>query len=84
MTNLLVEGGGQVLGSFLSAQAIDEIHVFIAPKLIGGTNAPGPVLGRGIAKLSEALGFSGLEGEPSGPDWHVFGRKTLPAITNNQ
>ena len=37
MTNVLVEGGGQLLGSLLDAGQIDEVHAFIAPKLIGGT-----------------------------------------------
>ena len=41
MTNVLVEGGGRVLGSLLDARQIDEVHVFIAPKLVGGDAAPG-------------------------------------------
>ena len=36
LTNVLVEGGGRLLGSLLDARAIDEVHVFIAPKLVGG------------------------------------------------
>ena len=38
-TNLLVEGGAEVLGSFLAAGAIDEVHVFLAPRLVGGKDA---------------------------------------------
>ena len=37
MTNILVEGGGQLLGSLLDLGQIDEVHAFIAPKLIGGS-----------------------------------------------
>jgi diaminohydroxyphosphoribosylaminopyrimidine deaminase/5-amino-6-(5-phosphoribosylamino)uracil reductase len=35
MTNILVEGGAGVLCSFIDAQQIDEVHVFIAPRLVG-------------------------------------------------
>ena len=30
MTNVLVEGGGQLLGSLFDARAVDEVHVFLA------------------------------------------------------
>ena len=36
MTNVLVEGGGRMLGSFLDAGQVDEVDVFIAPILEGG------------------------------------------------
>ena len=57
-TNVLVEGGGEVLGSFLDAGEIDEVHVFIAPRLVGGSAAPGPLLGMGAEKISEARGVA--------------------------
>ena len=50
MTNVLVEGGGQLLGAFTDAGLIDEYHVFIAPTLIGGALAPGPLQGRGAER----------------------------------
>lgn len=43
ITNLMVEGGGELLGSFAAAGQIDEVHVFIGGKLIGGRLAPGPI-----------------------------------------
>lgn len=36
LTNILLEGGSRTLGRFFAAGAIDEVHVFIAPKLFGG------------------------------------------------
>jgi diaminohydroxyphosphoribosylaminopyrimidine deaminase/5-amino-6-(5-phosphoribosylamino)uracil reductase len=36
MTNVLVEAGPTVLGSFLDAGLIDEVWAFLAPKLLGG------------------------------------------------
>lgn len=55
LTNVLVEGGGRLLGSLLDARRIDEVHVFIAPKLLGGSAAPSPIAGRGIATISQTL-----------------------------
>ncbi len=47
MTNVLVEGGGRLLGSFFDQNLIDAVHVFIAPKLIGGDTAIVPIAGIG-------------------------------------
>jgi diaminohydroxyphosphoribosylaminopyrimidine deaminase/5-amino-6-(5-phosphoribosylamino)uracil reductase len=53
-TNVLIEGGASVLGSAFAAQLVDEVHVYIAPKGIGGRAAPGPVGGVGVAELAKA------------------------------
>lgn len=54
MTNVLVEGGQQVLGSFFDAGLVDEIHVFIGPKLFGGADALSPLGGTGVAGVAQA------------------------------
>jgi diaminohydroxyphosphoribosylaminopyrimidine deaminase/5-amino-6-(5-phosphoribosylamino)uracil reductase len=36
ITSLLVEGGSQVISSFINSKLVDEIHFFIAPIIIGG------------------------------------------------
>ena len=53
MTNVLVEGGSQLLGAFFDAHLIDEIHAFIAPKLVGGAMAPTPFAGRGLDAIPD-------------------------------
>jgi diaminohydroxyphosphoribosylaminopyrimidine deaminase/5-amino-6-(5-phosphoribosylamino)uracil reductase len=55
MTNILVEGGAGVLGSFRDARALDEIHVFVAPLLLGGAAAVSPMGGQGAARVAEGL-----------------------------
>ena len=40
LTNLLVEGGPEVLASFAALDAIDEVWAFVAPKLLGGETTP--------------------------------------------
>lgn len=52
-TNVLCEGGGQLLGGLLDARLVDECHVYIAPKLIGGAGATSPCLGNGIEEVAQ-------------------------------
>ncbi len=58
LTNVLIEGGGQVLGSCFDLGLIDEVHAFVAPKLIGGTAAPSPLEGHGLIDMSAAARLS--------------------------
>jgi diaminohydroxyphosphoribosylaminopyrimidine deaminase/5-amino-6-(5-phosphoribosylamino)uracil reductase len=53
-TNVLVEGGSEVLGSFRDAGLFDEVHVFIAPRIAGGAQAWTAVSGRGVDRIVEA------------------------------
>ena len=55
VTNVLVEGGSRVLGSFLDEGAVDEVDVYIAPIVEGGSHRFSPVAGRGVPRMSEAL-----------------------------
>ena len=75
MTNVLVEGGSRLFGSFLDARAIDEVHVFIAPILLGGAGALTAVGGDGVDKIAEALQLDSWEFEASEGDLVVHGKK---------
>jgi len=55
ITSMLVEGGATVLGAFVEAGLVDKYLVFVAPVVIGGAAAPGPVGGTGVAVLAQAL-----------------------------
>jgi diaminohydroxyphosphoribosylaminopyrimidine deaminase/5-amino-6-(5-phosphoribosylamino)uracil reductase len=74
MTNLLVEGGAAVLGSFLDARLVDEVHVFVAPRLLGGRAALTPVAGLGVERLAEALSLECLHLERIDDDFYLRGR----------
>jgi diaminohydroxyphosphoribosylaminopyrimidine deaminase/5-amino-6-(5-phosphoribosylamino)uracil reductase len=73
MTNVLVEGGSAVLGSFLDAGLVDEVHVFVAPRLAGGTDARTPIGGRGIGSIAEALRLSECRCEELQGDFYLHG-----------
>ena len=48
LTHVLLECGPGLMGSFWDAGLVDELHVFVAPKLVGGAAAVGPVGGLGL------------------------------------
>lgn len=73
MTNLLVEGGGQLLGAFLDADRIDEVHLFLGPRLVGGAAAPGPIAGDGIAQLAHAPRLREVQTDMLQGDIHIRG-----------
>ncbi|MEM7260466.1 MAG: bifunctional diaminohydroxyphosphoribosylaminopyrimidine deaminase/5-amino-6-(5-phosphoribosylamino)uracil reductase RibD [Planctomycetota bacterium] len=74
--HLLVEGGGEVLGSFFDDGAVDRVQVIVAAKIIGGSDARSPVGGVGVSKLADALMVSPLEVTPLGLDQMFFGAIT--------
>ena len=55
VTNLLVEGGGTTLGGFLDAGEVDEVDVFIAPRIEGGSHTFSPIRGLGQSQMADAL-----------------------------
>ncbi len=74
VTNLFVEGGGQVLGAFLDSRVIDEVHCFIAPTLIGGEEAPGPMGGLGFSQMNELPRLHAPEIRELDGDVYIRGR----------
>ncbi len=55
MTNVLLEGGGELAAAALAAGLVDKLLVFVAPKIVGGRDAPTPVEGEGVAAMAQAL-----------------------------
>ncbi|MDU4961431.1 MAG: bifunctional diaminohydroxyphosphoribosylaminopyrimidine deaminase/5-amino-6-(5-phosphoribosylamino)uracil reductase RibD [Sporomusaceae bacterium] len=54
LNSILVEGGATLNASILAANLADLVYWFIAPMLVGGSQAPGPVGGSGVSQLQEA------------------------------
>ncbi|RIK83285.1 MAG: bifunctional diaminohydroxyphosphoribosylaminopyrimidine deaminase/5-amino-6-(5-phosphoribosylamino)uracil reductase RibD [Planctomycetota bacterium] len=81
ITNVLVEGGPTLLGSMFDAGLIDEVHAFIAPKLVGGLFAKPPIAGAGRALLDEAARLGNVEVQQVGEDVYIRGRTIRPATS---
>jgi len=66
--SLLLEGGPTLAGAFLRAGLIDKLLLFVAPKLVGGDDAPPLFAGPGARFLAEAIPVGALEVEHVGDD----------------
>lgn len=67
--SLLLEGGAEVNAAMLEKHLVDKLIWVIAPKIIGGKTAPGPVGGPGRQLMSEALVLENIQMEKLGPDF---------------
>lgn len=70
---VLVEGGGQVIASFLSAGLVNKILFFYAPRIIGGQHAPTAVEGQGVQRVRESWQLERVRIRRLGTDWLVEG-----------
>ena len=77
ITNLLVEGGGKLLGLFNDLGEIDEVHSFIAPKLLGGFHAVTPVQGLDRNRIADGTEMKLQSAERIGEDVYLIMRRTL-------
>ncbi len=74
VTSLIVEGGATLAGSFVDADEVDELRVFIAPLLFGGAGARPVAAGEGVAAIAAARRALATEVERSGADLLVRAR----------
>ena len=71
--SLLIEGGGTVHASFVSEGLVDKVYAYVAPSLIGGRQAPGPLGGAGVEHLVEAVRLRELDVTRLGDDLLITG-----------
>jgi len=74
VSSVLLEGGQHLAGAFLDAGEIDEIRLFLAPLLLGGSSARDPLEGMGVERISEAMRALTFECSRVGEDLLVSAR----------
>jgi diaminohydroxyphosphoribosylaminopyrimidine deaminase/5-amino-6-(5-phosphoribosylamino)uracil reductase len=73
ITNILVEGGGTLIGSLFDEGLVDKVIFFISPKIIGGKDAIGSVMGSGIARVGNAIRIGRIKLRRFGEDFLIEG-----------
>jgi diaminohydroxyphosphoribosylaminopyrimidine deaminase / 5-amino-6-(5-phosphoribosylamino)uracil reductase len=74
VASVLLEGGPHLAGAFLDAGEIDEIRLFLAPLLLGGSAARDPLEGEGVERIAEALRALTMSWESVGEDLLISAR----------
>ncbi len=74
VASALLEGGPHLAGAFLDAGEIDELRLFLAPLLLGGSAARDPLEGKGVERISEALRALTFDCERIGDDLLISAR----------
>ena len=73
VTSIMVEGGGTLLGSLFDLGLIDKVFAFVAPTVIGGSNALSPVGGAGVEMMADALQLERVRWKRLGRDMLITG-----------
>ncbi len=73
ITNVLVEGGGSLIGSLFDCNLVDKILFFIAPKIIGGKDSISSVMGKGISRIDRAVKLKDVRIQKIGEDMLIEG-----------
>ena len=68
--SIMVEGGGQVITSFIEARLVDQMIITIVPRLVGGL----PVLDRPAAENGSILHLKSVTYQACGPDIILWAR----------
>ncbi len=71
--SILVDGGGVLLGSIFDEHLVDKVIAIISPLIIGASDAPAAVAGRGAWRLADALCLTSVTIEKFGKDIMVIG-----------
>ncbi|KAL5702054.1 hypothetical protein ACHQM5_027320 [Ranunculus cassubicifolius] len=79
---ILWECGGTLTASAISSGVIHQVFAFVAPKIIGGQNAPTPVGELGMVEMTQALNLIDVSFEQIGGDMLISGfLQPIPDLT---
>ncbi|MBN6888644.1 diaminohydroxyphosphoribosylaminopyrimidine deaminase / 5-amino-6-(5-phosphoribosylamino)uracil reductase [Cytobacillus horneckiae] len=84
ISSMLIEGGGNVNAAFLEHGLIDKVEIYMAPKLVGGREAPTFMEGNGIAEMSDAVELTDVSVTSIGKDFKFTGYPIYRRLTGSK
>ena len=84
VVSVICEGGAELTGSLLAAKLPDELHAFVAPRLLGPRGRAGAVDWAGPENLNDAPQIEPARWELCGCDAYVSGPLVFPKRTATQ
>jgi diaminohydroxyphosphoribosylaminopyrimidine deaminase/5-amino-6-(5-phosphoribosylamino)uracil reductase len=82
LLSVLWECGGTLAAKAIADGAVQKILAFVAPKIIGGSEAPSPIGDLGLTEMTEALVLEAVRWQSVGVDLLLEGY--LPTPSSNQ
>jgi diaminohydroxyphosphoribosylaminopyrimidine deaminase / 5-amino-6-(5-phosphoribosylamino)uracil reductase len=76
INDVLIESGATLAGSFLSAGLIDELIIYMAPKLMG--NLARPLFELPLQELNSAVDLQIVDMRAVGKDWRIIAKILTP------
>ncbi|XGB44125.1 MAG: bifunctional diaminohydroxyphosphoribosylaminopyrimidine deaminase/5-amino-6-(5-phosphoribosylamino)uracil reductase RibD [Nodosilinea sp. LVE1205-7] len=80
---VLWECGGNLAAQAIADRVIDKLWAFIAPKLIGGNQAPTPIGDLGITHMAQAIDLTALTYRSLGEDYLIEAYLNYPPSPSN-
>src|SRR5690554_1816352 len=71
--SIFIEGGAFTHASFLEAGLVNKVYAFVAPKIIGGSQALTPVSGQGVALMKDAYQLKDIQFQRFNEDILIMG-----------
>jgi len=76
VSQLLVEGGPEVIASFLQGGFVDEVWVYISPRILGGRG--GASISEAVMRLTDVIDLRGVEIKQFAGDVRICGLLSEP------
>ncbi len=73
MISVMVEGGGELNAAFLKAKLVNQVRLYVAPTLLGGTQSKGVIGGASPRRLADALKLTHVRTRSLGADVVIEG-----------